>query len=274
MKRATCIFFVVVLATFGAAQMQAPISAPAAPTDGQSLQAYLLTMLQAEQRGDVETVQKLADELKLPDSAQWFRDAFGPDQTSSLSNNYDRSFVAFRFRLIKNFQWTENAPAEISVEYTNAPSVGIVASSTDPVPRTQVEIESFKCVLKAAGKGGQEWMDSYVRADGTLRYIGQGAHPFWVTPRVRVCSRTQMPKLKKQYAPNYPNGVRAHRVVTVLAEIGKDGHIHDAHVAQRGDPEFDAAAIDAVQRWIYEPATCDGAPITVKTSISVNFDTR
>jgi hypothetical protein len=182
MKRAAYLFFILVFALFGVAQTRAPISVPTAPTNGHSLQAYLLTMLHAEQAGDEETVEKLADGLKLPDSAQWFSNAFGPAQTNSLSDKYDRSFLAFRSRLIKNFKGTDNAAAEISIEHHSTPPAGVNVSSAAPVPRTQVEVESFKCVLKTAGKGQTEWIDSFLRVEGTLRYIGQGAFPFWATP--------------------------------------------------------------------------------------------
>jgi TonB family protein len=94
---------------------------------------------------------------------------------------------------------------------------------------------------------------------------------------VQACTQVQGPKLKTQYPPSYPSGARARGVVgvvTVVAEIGKDGHVHNAHVAQPGDGELDAAAVDAVQRWVYEPGTCNGSPIAVHTSIAVNFNTH
>ena len=98
-----------------------------------------------------------------------------------------------------------------------------------------------------------------------------------IEPTVQVCSRIEQPKLKNQYAPRYPSGARARGargVVTVIAEIGKDGHVHNAYVAHRGDDELDAAALDAVQRWVYEPGTCNRSPVVVKTSIAVNFVTH
>jgi TonB family protein len=94
---------------------------------------------------------------------------------------------------------------------------------------------------------------------------------------VQVCTQIQRPKLKIQYSPSYPSGARARGavgVVTVVAEIGKDGHVHNAQVAQPGDNELDAAAIDAVQRWVYEPGTCNGSPVAVQTRIAVNFNTH
>jgi TonB family protein len=234
-------------------------------------------MLQAERAHDEETFEKLADDLKLPNLNQWLTDTFGASQANNLSDRYDRTFMKFRSGLVDDFKWTEDAPVELSTEYDKNPHPSNApAHATDPVPRTHVEIESFRFTLKVSDKGTREWTDSYVKVDGTLRYVGGGASPFWSTPYVHACSKTQPPKLKKQYDPKYPSGViasKTHRVVTVLAEIGKDGRIHDPHVAQPGSPDFDAAALDAVRLWVYEPATCDGSPISVKTSIAIDFGT-
>lgn len=91
---------------------------------------------------------------------------------------------------------------------------------------------------------------------------------------VQVCTRMQPPKLKTQHPPSYPSAARArgaHGIVTIVAEIGKDGHVYKAHVKQPGDKDLDDAAVDAAQRWLYEPGTCDGSPVAVMTNISVNF---
>jgi hypothetical protein len=159
-------------------QVSSSVDIPPRPTDASGLQAYLLAILHAEQAGDVDTVQKLADGLRLPDATQWLNNAFGVDQTSGMAEKYDRSFIAFRSRLIESFKNSDDAATTISIKHpTNRPQN--ISSSSDATPRAPVEIQTFQYVLMVPHKGRSEWEDSYVRVDGTLRFIGQGAFPFW-----------------------------------------------------------------------------------------------
>jgi hypothetical protein len=142
-------------------------------------------MLQAYQAGDTATFNQLANDLKLPSSDQWFRKSFGPDQVSTMNEKYDQSFQAFRSRLAKNFEKAGNVGTEVILEARNSkPLKGTSSSPTAPIPKVNIEIHSYRCVLTVQGKPRIEWMDSYVVVDGSLRYIGQGAFPFWGGPLI------------------------------------------------------------------------------------------
>jgi protein TonB len=54
------------------------------------------------------------------------------------------------------------------------------------------------------------------------------------------------------------------------AVIGKDGTIEDVKVL-RGHSLLVKAALEAVQRWRYQPTLLNGEPIEVVTEITVNF---
>jgi periplasmic protein TonB len=52
--------------------------------------------------------------------------------------------------------------------------------------------------------------------------------------------------------------------------IGPDGRVSDAKVL-RSIPLLDAAALDAVRKWRYEPTLLNGAPVPVIMTVTVNF---
>ena len=76
--------------------------------------------------------------------------------------------------------------------------------------------------------------------------------------------------------PDYPESLRKgkHQIqgTCVLGiTVEKDGLVRDVHVKRSSDKRFDQNAIDAVKRWKFEPATRDGKPIAVLTSVEVDF---
>jgi TonB family protein len=74
--------------------------------------------------------------------------------------------------------------------------------------------------------------------------------------------------------PKYPKKERKarHQGTVVLAVVvARDGVPSDIIVSRRLSPEFDQAAIDAVMRWKFSPATEDGKPVATKTNVEVNF---
>lgn len=76
-------------------------------------------------------------------------------------------------------------------------------------------------------------------------------------------------------APTYP--ARANRrgesgTVMVEAMIGTDGVPTAVRVARRsGSNDLDRAAVEAVRRWRFQPATQDGRPVTGMVNVPVSF---
>ena len=73
--------------------------------------------------------------------------------------------------------------------------------------------------------------------------------------------------------PVYPPPAREARVegaVLLQATIGTDGAVQGLRVIT-GHPLLDDAAIDAVRQWRFRPQTLAGQPISVVTTITVNF---
>lgn len=94
-----------------------------------------------------------------------------------------------------------------------------------------------------------------------------------VPPKVRVSWGVAQGLLLRQVKPQYPPLARQARIqgtVVLQAMIGKDGTLQELRVVS-GHPMLTAAAIDAVQHWLYRPYLLNGQPVAVDTQINVNF---
>ena len=90
---------------------------------------------------------------------------------------------------------------------------------------------------------------------------------------VRVGGTVKAPKQIKRVSPEYPVAAltaRQQGVVILEATIGPSGKISDVKVLRSIAP-LDAAAVDAVRQWEYEPTIIDEVAVPVITSIAVEF---
>jgi protein TonB len=90
---------------------------------------------------------------------------------------------------------------------------------------------------------------------------------------VRVGGAIKQPKRLVNVAPVYPaiaQSARVQGVVIVEATIGSDGRVQEAKVL-RSIPLLDAAALDAVKQWVYEPTLLNGVPVPVIMTVTINF---
>jgi TonB family protein len=62
--------------------------------------------------------------------------------------------------------------------------------------------------------------------------------------------------------------------VTVTLIVGTDGLPQNVNVNRSLSPAFDAAAVDAVKKWKFSPATYDGKPVKVPVEVEVEFHPR
>lgn len=68
---------------------------------------------------------------------------------------------------------------------------------------------------------------------------------------------------KNETPPNVP--------VVIELTVGRDGKPHDLEVTRSFDKAFDDQAMEAVGKWVFQPAKCDGDPVPVRLNIEVNF---
>jgi len=84
------------------------------------------------------------------------------------------------------------------------------------------------------------------------------------------------PRLLKAVAPVYPEIARVSRVwgdVLVEAETDVYGRVVRVRVL-RSIPLLDAAAVDAVRQWVYEPMVLNGRPRAVVVNVTVHFELK
>jgi len=74
--------------------------------------------------------------------------------------------------------------------------------------------------------------------------------------------------------PKYPKkeSKARHRGAVVLElVVGPDGLPRDITVSRTLSSEFDKAAMEAVRKWKFDPATRDGKPVATAIKVEVNF---
>ncbi|MBW2160482.1 MAG: TonB family protein [Deltaproteobacteria bacterium] len=96
-----------------------------------------------------------------------------------------------------------------------------------------------------------------------------------------VCAQTEAeadlhpPHLVDSPPPQFPPGREGeglHPTVVLLVTITGDAKVTDIVVEHSAGPDFDAAAVEAVQIWTFEPATKGGAPVASRIRIAVHFE--
>lgn len=97
--------------------------------------------------------------------------------------------------------------------------------------------------------------------------------PPTTTPR-RVGGDIRAPMKRRHVAPTYPAIAAQARVTgTVILEatIAPSGEVVDVRVL-RSVPLLDAAAVEAVRQWRYDPPRLNGTPIAVLLTVTMRFD--
>jgi TonB family protein len=88
------------------------------------------------------------------------------------------------------------------------------------------------------------------------------------------CDEVVPGELKTTIAPHIPEMVRsAHQqgTVSIYMVIEKDGSVSHLKVLQSASALWDQATQEAVQKWKYNPPTCNGSPIRSETVVDVSF---
>src|SRR6185437_2579184 len=65
---------------------------------------------------------------------------------------------------------------------------------------------------------------------------------------------------------------RVQSTVTLGITVGEDGKAHDIHVTQGAGFGLDEKAIEAMDKWRFNPGTHDGRPAPVPANVEMNFD--
>jgi protein TonB len=92
-------------------------------------------------------------------------------------------------------------------------------------------------------------------------------------PQLTVLPEAMQRRIRHEVMPEYPETARQAGVqgrVVLDAVVGADGAVTQMKVVS-GTPALSLAAMDAVRWWRYEPYVVNGQPVTVQTTVAVNF---
>ena len=146
-----------------------------------------------------------------------------------------------------------------------APSLPLVDPGTLPDAET-IGDDSLGAVADGDGPGGRDGVVGGVIGDPEMS-------PPSPPPIVRIGNGLTAPRLARRVEPSYPAlaaAARATATVLLEAEVDAKGEVIRASVVH-GHPLFDAAAIEAVERWRYQPLLLNGVPTAFILTVTVRF---
>jgi protein TonB len=90
---------------------------------------------------------------------------------------------------------------------------------------------------------------------------------------IRVGGNVQQANLLTSVRPVYPPEAKQDRIqgtVRLEITIAKDGTVSTVAVVS-GPPELVQSAVDAVKQWTYKPTLLNGEPVSVLSTVDVNY---
>ena len=174
-------------------------------------------------------------------------------------------------------------------------SVSIISEKVEMTADPAALRKDFDAMVKAASESVHQWrfeppavapagVRVPVRFDtgvsqttlGAIRPLsGYAPNVGPVLPRgvLKVGDAVKTPRRLVNVAPTYPQDAidaKVQGAVVLDVLVDADGVPSDVQVVQ-GIPQLDAAAIEAVRKWRYEPTLMNGKPVPVAMTVTVNF---
>ena len=132
-----------------------------------------------------------------------------------------------------------------------------------------------------AGCDGEPECPEGERVIGDCADDDASCHPVSECGAVILCTSAdpvvRPPSIAEFVEASYPSAaLEEEREATVglTVTIGVEGEVVDAEVVESAGDEFDGAALDAVRRFRFTPATRDGEPFTVRIRYNYVFELR
>jgi len=95
--------------------------------------------------------------------------------------------------------------------------------------------------------------------------------PVGAEESVNCLTTPQAPKPTYTPDPKYPAGQSGSVMVVLWLSLGIDGKPADMKVVSKANPAFDNLATEAVSRWRFHPAMCEGQPMKTTINVEVSF---
>ncbi len=98
---------------------------------------------------------------------------------------------------------------------------------------------------------------------------------YFFAPQAPVPRSAALPKVVRQSPPVYPLALQKAGItgeVVVEFVIDQRGDVANAVAARSTSPDFNAAAVEAVRRWKFKPATVDGRAVNTRMRVPIIFN--
>ena len=141
---------------------------------------------------------------------------------------------------------------------------------------SEISLSTEEDLNLALPTGGGEGVDGGVdlEENGNNDWIlDRGYVPDAIEPGRAAVWAISPPRLIRKVSPAYPPAAIAARVagaVIVAAATDVYGRVSEARVVS-GHPLLNAAAVEAVREWLYEPYLVNGVPKAVRFTVTVTF---
>jgi protein TonB len=168
---------------------------------------------------------------------------------------------------------TSHRPEPWADVYVNGEAMG-------QTPMPPLELQEGTYTVRLSNPDYEDQVSTVTIAAGEDTSIRYTAEPAEVAPE-EVESPSEAPVIPpypiSQTAPVTPNLAQqrgdVHGFVTLEVRVGTDGRVRDVSVINdQVGLGCGQAAVDAVRQWVFNPATQDGVPVEVTTTVQVRFD--
>lgn len=255
-------------------------------TDG--LQKLVWDMVAAEKSGGDKALVPYVQSLALPDSATWFSRVFGEGAGQQLAVFYDAWTEA------RNSQLGGDVGRAIALQMTDVAALSFARpGDTGTTDKDNYFLglakqpQTFYVVnFKSENGSAMRWA-FFVYDEGAFRYLGpladlrlapapdpsDAAAPTAMPRRIHLAGNVADAHAVHRVLPVYPPTALTQRLegaVDVHTTVAPDGTVEAAE-ATSGNPVFVSAAETAVRQWKFAPVLLNGEPVTVDTTITINF---
>lgn len=166
----------------------------------------------------------------------------------------------------------EEKPKELAVEKQTPPEKAPELKES-PAPLDLAQLELALSPELGEGAGG----DFLTRAPAALSGRASAAAEATSDPVFALDDLDQPPRVLSQPAPEYPSALRKQKLdgtVYVLFMVNRTGRVDTPIVQKSTNPAFEAAALQAVKRWKFEPGKRNGAAVVFRMRVPITFKSR
>jgi len=283
-----CLLFVMTPVFAKPARLAQSDAASSYDNSTEGLQKLVWGMITAQKQGGPQALAPFLQSLTLPNGAAWFASAFG--------GNDGRQFAAFynAWANARDFQLAGDIDRAIAAQMTDIAAMSfnrVGDSGTTDKDNYFLGLLKQPQTLYAVNFKSENGLTMrwayFVYSAGAFRYLGPLADlrlmpdsvtagvaaPSEMPKRVRIAENIAEAHIAHRVPPIYPSEALTQRLegsVVLDTIIAPDGTVQSVD-ATSGNSVFIPAAETAVRQWRFDPVLLNGQPVTIDTTITVQF---